>query len=151
MVVRTIYLQMGPLMLATSTLSTVGNLGNVYKHQGKLKEAEEMYQRALAGYEKALSPDHTPTLDIVNNFGNLYFKQGKLNKAEEMYQRALTGYKKALGPDHTYTLDTINNLGILSKDQGKLKEAKEVCEGESPDSQQVANLNLDNGRRAITS
>ena len=24
--------------------------------QGKLKEAEEMYQRALAGYEKALGP-----------------------------------------------------------------------------------------------
>ena len=28
-----------------------------------------MYRRALAGYEKALSPDYTSTLDTVNNLG----------------------------------------------------------------------------------
>jgi tetratricopeptide (TPR) repeat protein len=42
----------------TSTLSTVNNLGLLYVAQGKLDEAEEMYQRALAGYEKALGSDH---------------------------------------------------------------------------------------------
>jgi hypothetical protein len=26
-----------------------------------------MYNRALAGYEKALGPEHTSTLDTVNN------------------------------------------------------------------------------------
>ena len=31
-----------------------------------------MYVRALAGYEKALGPDHTSTLTTVNNLGNLY-------------------------------------------------------------------------------
>lgn len=42
----------------TSTLDTVNNLGNLYKVQGKLEEAEEMYQRALPRYEKALGPDN---------------------------------------------------------------------------------------------
>jgi hypothetical protein len=37
-----------------------------------------MYQRALAGWEKALGPDHTSTLDTVHNLGNLYRDQGKL-------------------------------------------------------------------------
>jgi hypothetical protein len=44
-----------------------------------------MYQRALAGYEKALGPHHTSTLIAVNNLGSLYSGQGKLQEAEEMY------------------------------------------------------------------
>jgi Tetratricopeptide repeat len=40
--------------------------------QGKLAAAEQMYERALAGYEKALSPEHTSTLDSVHCLGNLY-------------------------------------------------------------------------------
>jgi tetratricopeptide (TPR) repeat protein len=43
----------------TSTLDTVGNLGNLYGDQGKLAEAEQMYERALQGYEKALGADNT--------------------------------------------------------------------------------------------
>jgi Tfp pilus assembly protein PilF len=33
----------------TSTLQTVNNLGYLYSNQGKLAEAEKMYQRALQG------------------------------------------------------------------------------------------------------
>jgi tetratricopeptide (TPR) repeat protein len=101
-------------------------LGNLYSDQGKLREAEEMYQRALAGCEKALGLDHIFTLDSVNNLGILYCGQGNLKKAEEMYQRALAGCEKALGPDHISTLGSVNNLGNLYRDQGKLKEAEEM-------------------------
>ncbi|KAL4733125.1 hypothetical protein BDV11DRAFT_210460 [Aspergillus similis] len=101
-------------------------LSILYSDQGKLKEAEEMCQRALAGKEKALGPDHTSTLMTVNNLGNLYSNQGKLKEAEEMYQQALAGKEKALGPDHTSTLDIVNNFGLLYSDQGKLKEAEEM-------------------------
>ena len=38
----------------TSTLNTATDQGNLYAEQGKLKEAEEMYQRALKGYRKSL-------------------------------------------------------------------------------------------------
>lgn len=41
-----------------STLSTMNNLGALYSSQGKLKEAEEMYQRALKGMEKAGGAEH---------------------------------------------------------------------------------------------
>ncbi|KAJ5536988.1 Pfs NB-ARC and TPR domain protein [Penicillium frequentans] len=63
----------------------MNNLSLLYSNQGKLKEAEEIYQRALAGREKALSPDHTSTLDTINNLSILYSDQGKLKEAEEMY------------------------------------------------------------------
>ncbi|KAF4432818.1 Nephrocystin-3 [Colletotrichum fructicola] len=104
------------------------NLGMLYWDQGRLKEAEAMYDRALQGKEKALGPYHTSTLNTVNNLGLLYKDQGRLKEAEGMYQRALQGKEKALGPDHTSTLDTVNNLGLLYKGQGRLKEAEAMHE-----------------------
>ncbi|KAH8652836.1 hypothetical protein BGZ61DRAFT_216299 [Ilyonectria robusta] len=102
----------------------LGLLGNLYADQGRLQDAEAMYQRALDGKEKAWGPDHTSTLDTVNNLGLLYADQGRLQDAETMYQRALDGYGKAWGPDHTSTLDTVNNLGNLYKAQGRLQDAE---------------------------
>lgn len=42
-----------------------------------LDEAK-MYKRALAGFEKALGPEHTTTLLARNNLGSLYWEQRKL-------------------------------------------------------------------------
>jgi tetratricopeptide (TPR) repeat protein len=81
---------------ATLTLDTVNNFGILYWNQGRLAEAEAMYQRALAGFEKALSIEHTSTLMTVNNLGILYHDQGRLIKAEVMYQRALAGLRRRL-------------------------------------------------------
>ena len=103
-------------------------LGLLYADQGRLSDAEAMYERALRGYEKALGPEHTSTLSTVNNLGNLYKDQGRLSDAEAMYERALQGYEKALGPEHTSTLSTVNNLGILYADQGRLSDAEAMCE-----------------------
>ena len=82
-----------------------------------------MYTRALAGYERALGPDHTSTIDTINNLGILYSDQGKIDEAKQMYTRALAGYERALGPGHTSTLNTVHNLGILHPRQGKLRKA----------------------------
>ncbi|KAL6233927.1 hypothetical protein BDW75DRAFT_241569 [Aspergillus navahoensis] len=90
--------------------NALNGIGNLYLDQGILKEAEKMYQRALAGYEKALGPDHSSTLNTVNNLGLLYSDQGKLKEAEEMYQRALAGKDKALGPSHSETRAAANSL-----------------------------------------
>jgi tetratricopeptide (TPR) repeat protein len=76
------------------------NLGALYADQGKLDKAEEMFERALQGEEKALGRDHTSTLQTVNNLGNLYRRQGKLDKADKMFERALEGYEKRFGSDH---------------------------------------------------
>ncbi|KAH7160579.1 hypothetical protein B0J13DRAFT_519978 [Dactylonectria estremocensis] len=110
--------------LEYKAMMTLGSLGNLYANQGRLQDAEAMYQRALDGKEEAWGPDHISTLDIVNNLGNLYADQGRLQDAEAMYQRALDGYEKAWGPDHTSTLDTVNNLGNLYKAQGRLQDAE---------------------------
>ena len=74
----------------TSTLSSVNNLGNLYKTKGKIEEW------ALRGEEKALGAEHMSTPYTINNFGILYSNQGKMAEAEEMYVWALRGYKKAM-------------------------------------------------------
>ncbi|APA15328.1 hypothetical protein sscle_14g100980 [Sclerotinia sclerotiorum 1980 UF-70] len=93
------------------------NLGDLYRDQGKLAEAEMMYLRALEGREKALGPDHTSTLQTVNNLGILYRNQGKLAEAEMMYLRALEGYENALGLElassYLPALNTMFNFGDL--------------------------------------
>src|SRR5437764_15068417 len=55
----------------SSTLSTVNNLGLLYKNQGKMVDAEEMYQRALRGYEKAVGNGHPRKQKIARNLQNL--------------------------------------------------------------------------------
>jgi len=65
-------------------------LGLLYADQGKIAEAEKMYQ-----HEKAWGPEHTSTLNTVNNLGLLYIGQGKIAEAEKTYQRALNEKEKA--------------------------------------------------------
>jgi tetratricopeptide (TPR) repeat protein len=70
-------------------LDAIHFLDDLYTDQGKLGEAEQMYEWALQGYEEALGPTHTSTLGTVNNLGSLFANQGKLDEAEQMYERAL--------------------------------------------------------------
>ena len=90
------------------------NIGYLESMTGLLKEAEEMYVRALKGKEKAWGSEHTSTLNTVNNLGNLYKDQGKMDEAEEMYLRALEGFKKIYGADHPRVLLVASNLSLLT-------------------------------------
>lgn len=88
-------------------------LADIYEQSDMNAEAEEMYARALQGYEKAWGVNHTSTLDTVNNLGSLYKHQGKMAEAEEMYVRALRGYETAVGKDHPKTKIIACNLQRL--------------------------------------
>src|SRR5437762_4690933 len=72
-----------------TAMNAMHMLGDLYSDQGRLTEAESMYQRALEGSEKALGRDHTSTLDTVNNLGNLYKNQGKRAEAAAMKTEVL--------------------------------------------------------------
>ncbi|KAK3947250.1 hypothetical protein QBC32DRAFT_385095, partial [Pseudoneurospora amorphoporcata] len=102
------------------------NLGLLYSNQGRLKEAEAMYQRALEGYEKALGPDHTSTLGTVNNLGNLYSAQGRLKEADAMYLdvQVIETSKAKLGANHPNTLTSIANLAFTWNSQGRHEDAQ---------------------------
>jgi tetratricopeptide (TPR) repeat protein len=108
----------------TTEARAYNNLAGMFAVDNRYLEAEAMYERALAGKEKALGPTHTSTLDIVNNLGVLYYNQGRLVDAEAMYERALAGHKKALGPKHPSTLKTANLLAYLHHCQAASQKRK---------------------------
>ena len=53
------------------TLGRVHEIGFVLREQGKLKEAEVFFWRALEGFERTLGRDHPDTLTSVNNLDML--------------------------------------------------------------------------------
>jgi tetratricopeptide (TPR) repeat protein len=113
-----------------TVLDAIHFLGDLYRDQGKLDEAEQMYERALRGYEEALGPTHTSTLDTVSNLGLLYYKQGRLDEAEQMYERALRGYEAAivsgLVQQYRPVLRTLENIGDLCVLQEEIVRAQAI-------------------------
>jgi len=102
--------------LALGTIKTCDEactLGNTFSRHGRYKQAVELYERALAGREKALGVDHPDTLSTVHNMAFVFGKQGHDEKALEWYERALVGEEKALGVDHPDTLTTVNCMALV--------------------------------------
>jgi tetratricopeptide (TPR) repeat protein len=99
-------------------LSTMKNLGSLYKSQGRYADAEKLYRRSLEGYEKMLGADHPLTLRKVERLALLYQKQERYDAAEELLMYALTNTKKQLGADNPWTEDLARSLYELYEAQG---------------------------------
>jgi tetratricopeptide (TPR) repeat protein len=91
-------------------------------------EAEPLYLRALAIYEKTRGPEHPSTSTILNNLAILYKDQGRYREAEPLYERALAIDEKTLGPEHPDTSATLHNLAQLYYFQRRYQEAEPLYE-----------------------
>jgi tetratricopeptide (TPR) repeat protein len=101
------------------------NQAAFYLHdRASYREAEPLYQRALAIREQQLGPDHPDTAQSLNNLAELYRDQGKYPQAEPLYQRALAIREQQLGADHPDTALSLNNLAALYHAQGKYPQAE---------------------------
>jgi tetratricopeptide (TPR) repeat protein len=89
-----------------------------------------MFQRALAGTEKALGSNHKWMLNTVYNIGTLYRAQGRLDEAEELLLRTLASYEKTRGKEalSTSLLNAVFNLSELYYGQRRLDEAEKMFE-----------------------
>jgi tetratricopeptide (TPR) repeat protein len=139
----------------TSTLSTVGNLGLLYKDQGKLAEAEKMYIRALQSYEDALGPQlvssYLPALHTLFAFGDLLSQTGQKDMAKGIYARALSGYTIVQGPSSKWCRQLEDRLQALQVTSDKLKVGKdEFTEPEAAKSRSFKQKLRKLGKRLIT-
>jgi Tfp pilus assembly protein PilF len=98
--------------------------GRYLTERALFTEAEPLYQRSLAIWEKALGPEHRDVATGLNNLAELYRSQGKYAEAEPLYQRSLAIMEKALGPEHPAVATSLNNLALLYDNQGKFAEAE---------------------------
>ena len=104
--------------------TSLNNLALLYMEQGKYVEAEPLYQRSLAIWEKALGPQHPDVATSNNNLAELYRTRGNYAQAEPLYKRSLAIREKVLGPEHPNVASSLNNLALLYDNQSKYAEAE---------------------------
>ncbi|MBI4533915.1 MAG: tetratricopeptide repeat protein [Candidatus Melainabacteria bacterium] len=125
--------------------TSLNNLADLKRSQGKLSEAEKLYKAALAADEKSLGPEHPALAITLNNLADLYAAQDNQRQANLLYQRAvqirekslasnkrdLATYQQALKIDekilgawHQDIAIDLNNLADLYRAQGNFAEAE---------------------------
>ncbi len=67
---------------------SLNNLATLYQAQGKYAEAEPLYQRSLAIWEKALGAEHPNVAAGLKDYADLLRKTGRGTEATEMEARA---------------------------------------------------------------
>jgi tetratricopeptide (TPR) repeat protein len=102
----------------------LNNLAMVFEAQGKYADAEELFKRALAIYEKARGASQPIVANTLNNLAAVYDEQGKYADAEGLYKRTLAIREKTLGKNHPDLADTLGNLAIVYMEQGKYADAE---------------------------
>ncbi len=107
--------------------TSLNNLAELYRAQGRHAEAEPLVCRALAIFEQALGADHPLVATNLNNLALLYQAQGRPAEAEPLHLRALAIREQALGPDHPNVAASLNNLAELYRAQGRPAEAEPLC------------------------
>jgi tetratricopeptide (TPR) repeat protein len=78
--------------------------------QGRYKEAEEGFGKALAIRRKVLGEEHPDTAGSYNNLALNRITQGKYQEAEEGSRKALAIFREALGMEHPNTAASYHNL-----------------------------------------
>jgi tetratricopeptide (TPR) repeat protein len=106
-------------------MSTIWGLARVYSKQGRVKEAESLYLRAL---EMPSHTDRTVIPVILEELGSLYTRQSRLEEAEQIYLQLLEDLEKSLGPNHPFYWETVVHLGWVYESQNRLDEAEAAYE-----------------------
>ncbi|MBI2812442.1 MAG: tetratricopeptide repeat protein [Candidatus Melainabacteria bacterium] len=102
---------------------TLNNLALCYCAQGKHKDSDPLYQRALSIDQ---SSGKSGRLNLAEDFSNIathYRKQGLSSQAEPLYQKALQIWQEELGDSSAEVAGCLNNLGVLYCEQHKCHEA----------------------------
>ena len=102
------------------------NIGLVYYHEGRSKEAEELFKQVMKISKRVLGEEHPDTLIRIVNLASTYRNQGRWKEAEELFVQVMKISKRVLGEEHPDTLTSIANLASTYWDQGRWKEAEEL-------------------------
>ena len=68
--------------------TSLNNLAVLYHAQGRYAEAELLYQRALAIYEKTLGPEHPNVADLLENHAEFLRATDRNEEARAFEARA---------------------------------------------------------------
>ncbi|MEJ2228990.1 MAG: tetratricopeptide repeat protein [Alphaproteobacteria bacterium] len=78
-----------------------------------MAEAEPLYRRALAIWEKSLGAEHPNVASALNNLAGLLRATNRLAEAEPLYRRALAILEASLPDHHPWVQKSRANLAAL--------------------------------------
>jgi tetratricopeptide (TPR) repeat protein len=102
----------------------LNNLALLYHTVANYKEAEPLYQRALAIDETSLGKDHPNVARALNNLAGLYQDTNRLAEAEPLMKRVVEIVEKSLGKDHPNVAKGLSNLAALYQATNRLSQAE---------------------------
>jgi len=100
-------------------------LADLYRVEGKYREAESLYRGVLEGRRRALGDQHPDTLDAGASLGRLLLLEQNYANAEGMLRGALEGYEK-VAPDTWERYFCESLLGESMVGQQRLAEAESL-------------------------
>jgi tetratricopeptide (TPR) repeat protein len=96
---------------------SLNGLANLYTLQGKQKQAEPLYERALFIREQHLSQYHPETAQTLHDLASFHQKQGYLSEALSFAERALSIRSRSLGDTHSKTVTSRTLYTQLRQEQ----------------------------------
>jgi tetratricopeptide (TPR) repeat protein len=88
---------------APSVATSLNNLAELLKTQGKYDEAEPLYRQAIGVWRTALGEEHPLVATGLNNLAVLLWNTGRSEEANVYGRQALAIATRALGPSHPKT------------------------------------------------
>nr|MBP9089826.1 tetratricopeptide repeat protein [bacterium] len=104
--------------------SSLNNLAELYRTQGRYADAEPLFKRSIAIRESKLGAEHPNVATSLNGLALLYKTQGRYADAEPLYKRSLAILEKVNGQDHPDVATALNNLAALYQTQGPYADAE---------------------------
>jgi CHAT domain-containing protein/tetratricopeptide (TPR) repeat protein len=96
---------------------------SITQDRGKFAEAEALYRRIIALYEKSPNPDPANHARAVDNLGVALLSMGKIDEAEAVHRRAIPLMERAIGATHPDYAIGLQNLAEVYMRQAKYAEA----------------------------
>jgi tetratricopeptide (TPR) repeat protein len=107
---------------------TMNLLALVYQAQGRQKEAEPLFEKAIELFQKEGSPSQMDLAKACNNQGRTYLNQGRLPDADRRIQQALDIFRQNPAAAGAELGSALQNMGVLRRLQQRDPEAQQFLE-----------------------
>ena len=104
----------------------IGNLAVLYRHMGRYKEAEPLYDESTQLVRKAFGEDSEEYAKVLNNSALFCDEVGLDEKAYDLYQKALAIVDRIGTYPNPERARILNNLGMHLTEAGDNKRAEEM-------------------------
>jgi tetratricopeptide (TPR) repeat protein len=104
----------------------IGNLAVVYRHDGKFKEAEPLYDESTELVRQACGEDSEDYAKAINNAALFCQEFGLDEKARNLYEKALAILDRIGPPQSAERARVLNNLALLLSDFGDHQRAEQL-------------------------